>query len=95
MKDVKNILLSWNERNITMIGRILIVKSLILSQFNYFISCLPTPNNDRIKMIDDVILKFIRAYKSAQKISKEMLILDKNEGSLNLTLFQDQIVGLN
>ena len=41
-----------------------------------------------------MILQFVRSFKSAQKLSKEILQLDKSKGGLNLTLLKDQIIGL-
>ena len=94
INTIKKTLLVWNQRQITMYGRILLVKSLVLSQFNYLLACLPAPADDKIKMIDDIILKFIRAYKSAQQISKETLQLNKDMGGLQLTLLQHQTAGI-
>ena len=91
---IKNTLKVWNERDLTMYGRILITKAMVLSQFNYLIACLPMPNNEVLKEIDDLILQFVRANKSAQKISKNILQLEKNKLGLNLTLMKEQTMGL-
>ena len=77
-----------------MYGRVLITKSLVLSQFNYLLACLPSPPESILKEIDEAILQFVRSYKSAQKISKDILALDKNKGGLKLTTITDQLIGL-
>ena len=90
----KKTLKLWNHRKITMYGRILITKALVLSQFNYLLACLPSPQTNVTKLIDSEILQFIRSYKTAQKISKDILALNKNQGGLKLTTISDQIIGL-
>ena len=94
ISSMKNIINMWSQREVTMYGKILLTKTFILSQFNFLVSCLPSPSEDRIKEIDDMILKFVRSFRSPQKLSKDIIQLDKFKGGLNLTLLKDQIIGL-
>ena len=41
---VKRQIISWSKRNITVLGRIVIAKSQLLSQFNYLFVSLPGPS---------------------------------------------------
>ena len=84
----------WSQREVTMYGKILLTKTFILAQFNFLVSCLPSPSETRIKEIDKMILSFVRSFRSAQKLSKDIIQLDKNQGGLNLTLLKEQIIGL-
>ena len=84
----------WSQRETTMFGKILLSKTLVLSQFNYLLACLPSPNKQRLTDIDNNIINFVRSNRSAQKISKNILQLEKNRGGLELTLMDFQAKGL-
>ena len=61
----------WSQRETTMYGKILLSKSLVLSQYNYLLACLPSPSKQKLDDIDNNILNFVRSNRSAQKISKK------------------------
>ena len=84
----------WSQRQLTMFGRILVIKTMILSQFNYLLSCLPTPSGVKIKEVDRSIMHIVRANKSAQKLSQSILQNEKNKAGLALTLFKEQSIGM-
>ena len=57
----------WSQRNLTLLGKVLIIKLLILSQFTYLVLPLPRPNyhnNNRKNIISKIpdfnLLKLIR-----------------------------------
>ena len=43
---MKTIIKTWSFRNLTIMGKITIVKSLIISQLMYLLQCLLTPISD-------------------------------------------------
>ena len=49
----------WAKRNLTVLGRITIVKSLILPQFNYYLSSLPNPTDNFISKVRSYLFRFI------------------------------------
>jgi len=57
--SMKNLILSWSKRNITSLGRVVVVKSLVLAKLNYIGQMLPGPGPDFIKMVNDEIYKFV------------------------------------
>ena len=77
-----------------MYGKILLSKTFLISQFNFLLSCLPSPGRNIILDLDKKLLQFIRSFKSAQKISQDMLQQNRNKGGLNLTLLKDQAIGM-
>ena len=92
--DLKKTIFIWSQREVTMYGKILLSKTFLISQFNFLFSCLPTPSDHIINELDKKIMQFIRSFKSPQKLSQDMLQLDKNKGGLNVTLLKDQVAGL-
>lgn len=49
----------WNKRSLTPVGKVTVVKSLILPLLNQLFISLPNPNDDLIKTIENMLLKFI------------------------------------
>ena len=49
----------WQGRNLTLMGRIAVAKSLLLSQVTYVISSLPDPSEKLIKEINKVLFTFV------------------------------------
>ena len=92
--DLKNIMYIWSQRQVTMYGKILLSKTLLISQFNFLLACLPSPSDNKILELDKKIMQFIRSFKSPQKLSKDILQLDKNKSGLNVTLLKDQAIGM-
>ncbi len=73
-------LLIWSRRNLTMLGKILIVKSVGLSQLVYNASVLCVPDYIR-KQVKTLVYQFIWNRKS-EKIKRTTLIGDYSEGGL-------------
>ena len=91
---LKKTIYFWSQREVTMYGKILLAKTFLISQFNFLLSCLPSPSRSVISELDKKIMQFIRSFKSPQKISQDILQLDKSKGGLNVTLIKDQAIGL-
>ena len=69
--------------NVT-IGRIAIIKSLVLSQMTYLFSVLPNQSNDFIKKIEQILFKFIWNGKS-DKVKREMMHCSKEASGVKMT----------
>ena len=80
LKSVRQTLSLWRMRNLTLTGKILISKSLIISKFVYSLSVLSIPETF-IKIIEKIIWNFIWDGKKA-KIRREVLISDYKHGGL-------------
>jgi len=59
MKHIKNCLKIWNLRQLSLFGRIEIVKTLGISRLVYIMSLLPSPGTDYLKSIEKELIKFI------------------------------------
>ena len=96
LDSMKHIFNAWSCRNITPIGRVTILKSLVLSKITHVLLTLPSPDNDTIKILDNLSYNFIWKNKrhevSKKTITKEikagglkMLNIKKFDGSLKIT----------
>ena len=71
-------LFSWKHRKLTLNGRVLILKSLAISQIIHLASLLPFPN-DLIQEIEQMIYEFLWNGKT-HKVKKDVIIHDFKEG---------------
>ena len=75
----------WSSRDLTLYGKINIVKSLALSKLTFFAAVLPIPD-DFIKSVNKQIVEFIWSQKNP-KIKKTTMIGEKKEGGLGMPDF--------
>lgn len=77
LEKVENLLNEWATRQLTPIGRICVVNSLVVSKFVYKFQSLPSPSKDFFAKIRKMICSFIWNNKKA-KIAYSRLIMDYN-----------------
>lgn len=82
-QKIKNIIAVWQWRNLTLYGRILLAKSLLISQLIYMMSVLPNPDQKFINEIEQIILDYIWGFKK-HKLNKNILYAPLMEGGLNM-----------
>ena len=75
---------TWQKRDLTLHGKLTIIKSLITPQLTYAQTLLPSPGELFLNDIEKIILNFFWDVKPA-KIKKTILFKEKTEGGLNLT----------
>ena len=79
----EGILHSWGNRSLSLLGKILIVNTLIASLFVYKMSVLPTIPQQYVKRFNEIIMKFIWNNKKP-KIPLKILQANKVDGGLGL-----------
>ena len=85
IRNLEKTLNSWKRRNLTLLGKINIVKTLALSKLIYSTSVLVIPEQ-LIKEINSIIFDFIWDEKPP-KIKKSTIIGEKKHGGLKMTDF--------
>lgn len=93
IQNIKNIIKQWSKRNLTVIGRITVVKTLILPVLNYLILTLPNPSNIIVKTINDLIYSFIWG-SPIYRVKKDVLQQSHEHGGLNMINLQAFIYAL-
>ena len=79
---------SWSKRNITPLGRITVLKSLILSKITHILISLPAPNEEIFKTIEKMCIDFI--WKGGRhEVSKSTLYRYIKSGGLNMMNIRD------
>ena len=85
VKKIKKTLNIWSSRDLTIFGKVLIIKTLALSQLTHLISSLSIPKQI-INEINKEIFAFIWKYKR-DKIARKTLINDSKNGGINMIDF--------
>ena len=83
----------WNKRDLTLMGKVTIIKSLIYSQFSYLAIPLIKPSNSLIKKIDTLTYNFLWGCKR-DKVKREVIKRSIGEGGLGLFDFSEFLIGL-
>ena len=84
----------WNNRDISLYGRIILCKTFLLSQINYVVQSLSLPEHV-LNEIDNVFFKFIWKKRGSnkrviEKIKRKFLCLDVKQGGLKMISIKDQ-----
>ena len=83
IEKTRKVLGTWYNRNLSLIGRIQVVNTLVASLYVYKMMVLPTMTKSMFKKIDNLIRDYIWKGKKS-KIAYNVLQLSKKEGGLNL-----------
>lgn len=74
----------WASRDLSLLGKIHIVKSIGLSQLVYVMSMLPNPSEEYFKDVENIMFRFIWGFKDC-KIKRMALIGDYDFGGAKMT----------
>ena len=79
LSRIKNLLNLWSSRDLTPIGKILIIKTFAISQLVYLLTVLPNPPISFFKELDTLFHKFIWS-KKPDKIKRSVLANHHGKG---------------
>ena len=82
LTKVRNSLSCWELRRLSLLGKITVLKSLIVSQLVYILSLLPT-NHNAIGEIHNILFNFLWDGKD-DKIKRDIMISDYENGGLRM-----------
>ncbi len=83
LKNISKIVELWENRNLSLIGKVLVVNTLMGSHFVYKLSALESPSDDQKKQFNDIITNYIWNRKRP-KIKRNILVGKKDQGGLKL-----------
>ena len=76
-------ILQWSKRNLTTLGKITVVKTLILPKLTHLFFSLPSPKPDVLKDINDMFFSYIWNNKR-DKVSRKQMIKDYGDGGCRM-----------
>ena len=83
MKKVKNMINIWSKRKLTLIGRVTVIKSLMLSKFAYLLLALPNPPGDLITTLERMFFKYLWN-KGPDRITRKQIVKNIEAGGLRM-----------
>ena len=78
--SMENLIKSWATRQLSLRGKVTIIKSLLLSKFQYLASVLGKPDQTIIHRIDRIVYKFL--WSGSEKIRRNIMMNSREEGGL-------------
>ena len=83
INSIRKMVNMWSKRNVSTIGRITVVKSLMVPKLTHLYMSLPNPNVDLIKEIDTIFFNYIWNSK-VDRIARKLITRNYNEGGLKM-----------
>ena len=83
LAEIKSTLQLWKGRNLTLLGKITLIKAFALSKLVYPFSVFPSPPEDFFKRLDQILYDFVWNG-TPDKIKRKTLILPVTEGGLGM-----------
>jgi len=83
IQTIKNLLEQWKRRNLTLMGKITVIKALAVSKITHILMALPNPSQDTIKSIDNIFYKFLWN-NGPDKVKRNLLIQEYADGGLKM-----------
>ena len=79
---IKSIITLWKRRNLTPLGKVTVIKSLLLPIFNHIFISIPNPKDETLKAINDIFFEFL--WTGPAKIKQKVVVKQYCEGGLKM-----------
>ena len=83
ISSIRKMICMWSKRNLSTLGRITVVKSLILPKLTHLFLSLPNPNKELIKEIDSSFFNYIWNSK-IDRIARKHIVKQYHDGGLKM-----------
>ena len=81
--EIKKMICNWSKRNLSTLGRITVVKTLLIPKLTHLFMALPNPDNDYFQKINRMLFNYIWNSK-IDRIARKYIIRDYDEGGLKM-----------
>ena len=72
----------WSKRNLSVMGKVVVVKSILLSKLTYVASALPNPDNSMLTKLNSLFYKFL--WGGSDRIKRLQMIQNFNQGGVKM-----------
>ena len=93
IKEIKKEINQWSKRILTPLGRITILKTLLIAKLNHLFIALPNPSNESIINLNRMFFRFIWQ-SPTDRIKREVLCQDYYKGGLKMVHLDSYINAL-
>ena len=80
---IKALIHHWKRRKLTPIGRVTVVKTLLLPKLNHLFIALPNPDNDTLSSLNNCFFEYIWNSKT-DKVKRQIVTQDYLKGGLKM-----------
>lgn len=91
-KTLKSKILAWQRRHLTPIGKITVIKTLLIPSLNHLFLSLPNPTDKDLKELQDMFFKFL--WDGVYRIKSEVMYKDYIDGGLKMINIQAFLAAL-
>ena len=93
LKEISSLLQQYKPRNLSILGKVTILKTMALPKLVHVLTILPSPDPVFIKNLNEIFSRFLWNHKKG-KINRNLLAQDYESGGLKLTHIETQIKAL-
>ena len=86
IQSMEYVIKSWATRKLSLRGKVIVIKSLLLSKLQYLASMLGKPDQGIIRRIDRIVYKFL--WNGSEKIKRKVMMNSRDEGGLYVPDFE-------
>ena len=91
--DMKKTIKLWSIRKLTAMGRITVLKTIIIPKLTYLFISLPNPSNKLLNCINDTLFKFIWQNKP-DKLKQDLIAQEYQDGGIKMINITNFIAAL-
>ena len=92
LSSINSLIGQWSKRNLTVLGKVVVVKSLLLSKLTYVATALPSPSKTFLTNLQSLFFKFI--WGSTDRIKRDQLVQNYNQGGVKMVNIYNYIKSL-
>ena len=81
LAQIQKEIAQWRRRNLTPLGRITVIKSLLISKFVHLLTALPNPSQTELKQLESLLFEFLWAGKR-DPVKRAKVIQNYSNGGL-------------
>ena len=93
LKGIKKVMMQWNSRNLTPLGRLTVIKTLLIPKLNHLILTIPNPNEETICAFEKDLYNFLWNNKT-HKVKKNIMIQEYANGGIKMVDYKEFITAL-
>ena len=80
--EIEKAIKNWNRRILTPIGKIAVIKSLLVAKLNHLFLALPNPTEQMLNKLNSIFFEFI--WNGRDKIKRSVIVKDYADGGLKM-----------
>jgi len=93
LQAMKKMISNWKKRNLTVLGRVVVIKSLVLPKLSYVAQMLPNPDQEFIKEVNDMFFKYVWNDKP-DRIKRNQFVQNYENGGVKMPDVESHINAL-